>query len=78
MFLLYSASFDTLNSKSKADPRSINVFFFISNFHSGFFNPYAQALLGSPMAQFQASPATAATVNMNHPLLGQMQVCTYL
>ena len=26
------------------------------------------------MAQFQASPATAATVNMNHPLLGQMQV----
>ena len=52
--------------------------FFISNFHSGFFNPYTQALLGSPMAQFQASPATAATVNMNHPLLGQMQVCTYI
>ena len=30
------------------------------------------------MTQFQASPATAATVNMNHPLLGQMQVCTYI
>ena len=40
-------------------------------FHRGFFNPY-QALMGQPLAQFQA-PAPQA-VNMNHPLLSQMQV----